>query len=99
MYREDEEGHRFMTYLIFSGMDYEAQGGMADLCTVIKTKEDLLNWAQDNLPLLPHHWGDIVDVTESGCYDIDEDTLLKGKIVRTRVHTTGTSALALKSYG
>jgi len=83
---------RFMTYLIFSGMDYEAQGGMADLCTVVNTKEDLLNWAQANLPQLPHHWVDIVDVTEDGSYDIDEDELLKGKIVRTAIRTTWTSA-------
>ena len=87
-----------MQYLIFSGMDYEAQGGMADLCTVLKTKEDLLTWAQANLPLLPHHWIDIVDVTESGCYDIDEDELLKGKIVRISIRMTGTSAWRLESY-
>jgi len=86
-----------MTYLIFSGMDYEAQGGMADLCTVIKTKEDLLAWAQDNLPLLPHHWVDIAEVTGNGCYNIDEDELLKGRVVGTEIRTTRISALALKS--
>ncbi len=81
-----------MTYLIFSGLDYEGLGGMADLCIVIKTKEDLLDWAQNNLPLLPHHWIDIVDVTADRCYDIDEDRLLKGKIIRIAIRTTGALA-------
>ena len=88
-----------MIYLIFSGMDYEAQGGMADLCTVIKTKEDLLSWAQTDLPLLPYHWVDIVEVTENGCYDIDEDELRKGRVISIMVRTTRTSAWRLKSYG
>ena len=72
-----------MPYLIFSGMDYEAQGGSADLHTVVKTEEELLNWAQANLPPSLYHWIEILEVTEDECYTIDEDELPKGKVTRS----------------
>ena len=71
-----------MPYLIFSGMDYEAQGGMGDLHTVARTKEALLSWAQTNLPPSSNHWVDILEVTEDEYYAIDEDELSKGRIIR-----------------
>ena len=71
-----------MTYLIFSGVDYEAQGGMGDLYAVVKTEEELLSWAQINLPSSPNHWVDILEVTEDEYYAIDEDELSKGRIIR-----------------
>jgi len=71
-----------MPYLIFSGMEYEGQGGMCDFECLIKTKEELLAWAQANLPQAPHHWLDIAEITEDGCYDIDEAELLEGRLVR-----------------
>jgi len=71
-----------MPYLVFSAMQYEEQGGMADLVYFAKTEEELLGWARANLPMPSHYWADAVEVTEDGCFRVDEHELLKGKATR-----------------
>ena len=72
-----------MPYLVFSAMEYEESLGMADLVAWAKTKEELLEWAQANLPMASNYLVEIAEVTEDAYYDIDEDELLKGKVIRT----------------
>lgn len=71
-----------MLYLIFAGELYEATGGMGDLRWVIRTDEELLDWARANLPSPAYRWADVVGVTESAVYEISEEGLLEGKIRR-----------------
>ena len=73
-----------MPYLIFSAMEYEESFGMADLVYFAKTEKELLSWAQANLPMASDYWVEIAEVTKDAYYDIDEDELLKGKVIRIK---------------
>ena len=82
-----DRGHiKASTYLFFTGMDYEQQGGMYDLWTIAETEEELIALAKEHCPPPPNHWVHFVEIRGKRWWDIDDELLLEGKVVRTDCH-------------